>query len=337
MQIPRNSLMLLMMPACFMLLFGCALLPKEEEPLAPPLVEPAQQRMELAEVVRKDIKQTVVGTAVFEPVRMEYQQFHESGGRVEEVFVAAGDYVNEGDPLIRLTLGNIDITLKERQLAVEKLNIELQNAIRSRNEDEIRIKQLELDIAKLRLAETQAAYDSRHLYANMSGEVVYVANVKPGDSVQAWETLVNIADPSSMRLFYSGSRNVHQVEVGMDVDITFKGKQYSGKVVQTPSTAPRVTDETLRRQYDERIYIELENLPEDAEFGDYADIYIVLKERNDTLVIPSRALRTYMGREYVQILDGESRREMDVETGIKTATEVEILRGLEEGQIVILQ
>lgn len=316
---------------------GCALLPQEEEALSPPLVEPAKQRMELAEVVRKDIKQTVEGTAVFEPVRIEYQQFRETGGRVEEVFVAAGDFVNEGDPLIRLTLGNIDITLKERQLAVEKLNIELQNAIRSRDEDEIRIKQLELDIAKLKLAETQSAYDSRHLYASMSGQVVYLADIKPGDTVSEWQTVVNIADPSAMRLFYSGSRNVHQVEVGMDVDVTIGGQTYLGNVVQTPSTAPRVTDENLRRQYDERIYIELEEIPDSVKFGDYADIYIVLKERKDTLVIPSRALRTYMGREYVQILNGESRSEMDVETGVKTATEVEILKGLEEGQVVILQ
>lgn len=316
---------------------GCALLPQEEEPLAPPLVEPAQQKIELAEVVRKDIKQTIEGTAVFEPVKLVYQQFREGGGRVEEIFVNAGDYVNEGDPLIRLSLDDIDLTLKQRQLEVEKLKIELQNALQKRDEDEIRIKKLELDIANIKLADAQAAYDSRHLYANMSGEVVYLADIEPGDSVKEWVPLVNIADPSAMRLFYSGNRNLYQVEVGMKVDVTYNGQTFEGTVVQTPSTAPTVTDEILKRQYDERIYIELEQIPENAQFGDYADIYIVLKERKDTLVIPSRALRTYMGREYVQILDGESRKELDVETGIKTSTEVEILQGLEEGQMVILQ
>lgn len=318
-------------------LFGCSLLPQEEEALKPPLVEPAKQRTELAEVSRGDISQTVKGTAVFEPTHLVYQQFRESGGIVEEVFVKAGDTVEKGDVLVRLSLNDIDLQLKERTLEVEKKSIELQNAILSRDDENIRIKKLEHEIAQLKKEKAQAAFDSLHLYADMSGQVVFMADIEPGDRVAQWEAIVNIADPTEMRLFYSGGRNLHQVEVGMDVEVTLGNEKVIGTVVQTPSTAPRVSEENLRRQYDERIYIELPEIPANADFGDYADIFIVLKERKDTLVIPSRALRTYMGREYVQVMDGESRQELDVETGIKTATEVEILKGLEEGQKVILQ
>jgi hypothetical protein len=43
-----------------------------------------------------------------------------------------------------------------------------------------------------------------------------------------------------------------------------------------------------------------------------------------------------MGRDYVQVLEGESRKELDVEKGIVSSTEVEIRKGIKEGQKVIL-
>ncbi|MNI96739.1 hypothetical protein D3C73_1552570 [compost metagenome] len=54
------------------------------------------------------------------------------------------------------------------------------------------------------------------------------------------------------------------------------------------------------------------------------------------LIIPKVGLRSYMGRDYVQVLEGESRKEIDVEKGIVSSTEVEIRKGLKEGQKVIL-
>jgi hypothetical protein len=54
------------------------------------------------------------------------------------------------------------------------------------------------------------------------------------------------------------------------------------------------------------------------------------------LIIPRSGLRTYLGRDYVQTLDGDSRKEVDVEKGIVSSTEVEIRKGLKEGQTIIL-
>ncbi|MNP32334.1 hypothetical protein D3C76_1255080 [compost metagenome] len=53
-------------------------------------------------------------------------------------------------------------------------------------------------------------------------------------------------------------------------------------------------------------------------------------------MIPRGALRSYGGRNYVQILDGQSRKEVDVEQGIVTQTDVEIRQGLKEGQKIII-
>ncbi|MNY77606.1 macrolide transporter subunit MacA [compost metagenome] len=70
--------------------------------------------------------------------------------------------------------------------------------------------------------------------------------------------------------------------------------------------------------------------------GVSGDMTIILEKRENVLVIPSTGLRQYIGRNYVQVLEGESRKEIDVEKGLVTATEVEIRAGLKEGQKVIL-
>lgn len=77
-------------------------------------------------------------------------------------------------------------------------------------------------------------------------------------------------------------------------------------------------------------------LPPEVVIGNQADITIVTQKRDQVMVIPRAGLRNYMGRDFVQVLDGESRKEIDVEKGIVAATEVEIRKGLSEGQQIIL-
>jgi hypothetical protein len=46
--------------------------------------------------------------------------------------------------------------------------------------------------------------------------------------------------------------------------------------------------------------------------------------------------RSYQGRQFVQIVNGETRREVDVQVGLVNQTEVEIVSGLSEGQQVVV-
>ena len=79
-------------------------------------------------------------------------------------------------------------------------------------------------------------------------------------------------------------------------------------------------------------------LPQDAEIGSSVNVEIVTQQKDDTLIIPRSGLRSYLGRTFVRVLEEEKRiREIDVEQGLVTPTTVEILKGLEEGQEVILQ
>ena len=83
------------------------------------------------------------------------------------------------------------------------------------------------------------------------------------------------------------------------------------------------------------VHIRLEDPAIDLEFDSLVRVVILLEEAEDALLVPKSVVRNYMGRKFVRVLEGDSRREVDVVVGIEGDTHVQILKGLEEGQIVI--
>lgn len=317
---------------------GCSLLPKEEEALKPPLFEPPKENHETMEVKRGNIAKQVRGVAFFESVETEYYQFKDISGKLKEIHVKAGDKVKKGDVLVQLELEGLELAILERQLDVERVKLGLEQARQAEDAGTMKIRRLELQIVEMRLAEVVRQKEERQLIAGMDGLVVFAEDLKPGDWVDGGRVLVNIADPTQLRLSYQGeSGNIRDVQVGMVANIKFEGQEYVGEVVQTPSSAPMVENQELREKYGRTLYIQMKKLPEGAKVGATSDFVITTMMRENVVKIPKRGLRTYLGRSYVQVLDEKSIREIDVEKGIESATEVEISQGLKEGQIVILQ
>ncbi|MBS1473775.1 MAG: efflux transporter periplasmic adaptor subunit, partial [Massilimaliae sp.] len=55
-------------------------------------------------------------------------------------------------------------------------------------------------------------------------------------------------------------------------------------------------------------------------------------------IVPKRAVIQYMGTFTARVLSEDNiRSERDIEVGIETATQYEVVSGLEEGDIVILE
>ena len=71
-------------------------------------------------------------------------------------------------------------------------------------------------------------------------------------------------------------------------------------------------------------------------FGTPLDIGLVLQRKDDVLLLSQRALRRVSGRRYVDLVEGNSQRRVEVEIGITSSGDTEILSGLREGQIALL-
>lgn len=318
---------------------GCSLLPKEEEPLAPPLVKPVKQNFTTVEVKKGAIEQSVTGIGYLEPYATIYHQFKTGGGRVKEIFVKQGDRVKKGDPLIQLEVEGLDLEILYKTLELEKARNALAEARTSQDESLIKIKSLEYKIADKNYQLMQEKINNRLLKAEMDGLVTFVTDVKPPDFVEPYANLVVVADTTKLHLLLekSDTNSLAGAELGMEAELKFEGKTLKGKVTQTPSSAPITNDESLRARYSRAIYISLDEIPEEAEIGEMMDVKIITRKKENALIIPTTALRTFITRNYVQVMDGERISEADVEVGIRTATEIEIVAGVEEGQQLILR
>ncbi|MFC0210870.1 efflux RND transporter periplasmic adaptor subunit [Paenibacillus chartarius] len=336
----RTALSLLGLGWMAAVLAGCSLLPVEEQVLKPSLVEPAKATLSLYVVKRANIAKQITGVATLTADKMDYLYFEDSGNKLESIHVKLGDAVQAGDVVATTETGDLEMKIRLQEIAVEKSQITLQQQMMDKSPDdpEVRLKKLDLQSAHLQLESLRDQLKRSKLTAKVSGIVTFLDPIQPGDSVTAYKQLVTISDPSQMKLVYTAGSigELSGVEVGMDAEVKIKGQSYAGKVVQTPLTAPPNSNKAIQEKNNKSLTIDVKNLPPDMTIGAQADLTIVTEKRDNALVIPRAGLRSYMGRDYVLVLDGESRKEIDVEKGIVAATEVEILKGITEGQQIIL-
>lgn len=316
---------------------GCSLLPKEQAPLKPPLVKPAQAEVRTIDAKSGSIVKQVAGSAIFVPTKIEYYQ-QPDAGVIHSVDVRAGSAVKKGDVLITLENNGADIELLERQIEYERKKQALGDAIKAGNAESTHIAKLDLKLAELLYNKAKAKSDSSVIRAKSDGVVSYSTDLQPGDHFDAERVLSAVAQPDGMRLALEVTANkaLADIKIGMEADVTYKDRTYKGKVTQTPASAPETADERLRDEYGKTVYIELDKLPEGASFGAHAEVTIVAARRDNVIVLPKSAIRAYFGRTFVQVLEGERRKEIDIETGLTTATEYEIVKGVQEGMKIIL-
>jgi hypothetical protein len=82
------------------------------------------------------------------------------------------------------------------------------------------------------------------------------------------------------------------------------------------------------------VRLSLDNDSNSLQPGTLAQVSVVLEEREDVLWVPPGAIRNFQGRTFVILQNGARQHRVDIETGIESMNQVEILNGLEQGQII---
>lgn len=321
-------------------LSGCSLLPKEEEALTPPLVKPVQENYSTAKAEKGTITQEIKGNGRFESTAQDEAIYKIKNGRIGKIHVASGDVVKKGDILVEMLLDGLDIQLQEQELAVQKAEYALREAKINEENDEktLDLASLQYKLEQKKYNHLSEQYDSRIIRSEVNGKVTFVDTLKEGDIVEPYQPIVSVSDPTKLRVVLEVNSSENNVAVGSDVLLNYKSKTYNGTVVQSPLSAPITQNKDLANRNNRFVYIKMDELPPDADIGTLIDVRIITEQRDDVIKIPKGGLRSFGGRNFVRVLEEDSKiREIDVEPGIKSSTEVEIVKGLEEGQVVILQ
>jgi hypothetical protein len=117
-----------------------------------------------------------------------------------------------------------------------------------------------------------------------------------------------------------------------------------------PGQRASVQVESLANQRFEASVLELDTAPgampvarlrvdwssQSAPFGASAQTIVTLQQKENVLLVPQRAIRTLGQRRFVEVTDGTSRRNVDVQPGIVQDGDVEIVSGLTAGQLVVV-
>ena len=194
--------------------------------------------------------------------------------------------------------------------------------------------------AQLALEGLQSQLANAQIVAPADGEIVSLA-VQPGRPVEAFRAVIVIAGPSAIEVSADlSSDQLKEMTEGQSATIvlsTDPSRTWSGTVSRLPypyGTAGGTESET-ETVADNSTRISLKGDTSALNLGDLVHVTIVLEEKDDVLWLPPTAVRTLQGRTFVIVQDGERQSRVDVELGIQGQERVEVVQGLQEGQVVI--
>jgi len=317
------------------LLSGC--LSPDKEQAKPELLKPARDKVEFLEVQKDSIVNELNGVGSVIPREIVYAQYPIEG-KLAELRVKPGDRVRSGDVLMTLDPGTLEMDLRKQLLEVELARQALEKARTELRGEEVRVEGLSLEVQELKLKRLQQRQAQLELKSPVEGTIVFAESLKRGDSIASYRDLVGIAPDKGRLVQYMAElgRALPPLEKGTAVQMVRDGKTWEGRIVQSPSNAPITLDPRQAELNSKTLLMEFAATPEGIALGETVEFRIQLERKDNAIKIPRGALRTYQGRTFVHILEGETRKEVDVERGMQTATEVEIKSGLKEGQKVIV-
>lgn len=254
---------------------------------------------------------------------------------IAEVFVTAGDVVKKGQLLV---------TLDDREIREQALASEAQ--LRQAETEYERARQLfeknatteqALTAAESAYHAARARVDQMHVmlsYAQVASPldgIVTERRVEPGDLAAPGMVLLSVYDPEHMRLEAPVPlRLVERLALNQTVEVTLDRPActVTGRVTEIVSEV----DPSTRTQL---VKVHLEGLAGQVLPGTFGRLW-VLDEPRPIIRVPKNAVRTAGQLEMVEVLtNGQLERRL-VKTGPRWGDEVEILSGLSDGEVVVV-
>ena len=316
-------------------------------------------------VEKRNIVEKALAIGTIDPEN-EIQIKSKISGVVKMLFIEAGSFVKQGDPLLEIKPDPTPLELAETKRNVEMESIGVENAkhefdrqaqlkekgFTSDQEFEISKKQYEqaklrLEMAKERLALIE---EGKIKIAGTNIETVIKAPatgyilqkminvgdpIVPLSSYQAGTVLFTLADMK--KLLFKGTVDeidVGKLKEGMEADIqvgALPGKPVKGTLDKISLKAQKDDNTTV---FPVEIIIQIEE-GSVLRAGYSANANIIIQKKDSVLAIPERVVTFRNDSAFVNIPEGEGKKEIFIETGLSDAIYIEIISGLKKDQEVL--
>lgn len=203
--------------------------------------------------------------------------------------------------------------------------------------EEIALAEAKVMLAEAGVSEARATLSYTTLVAPIDGVVAQVTT-QEGETVAAGmssPTFVTIIDLDKLEVAaYVDEVDIGRVSLGQSASFTvdsFPDVDFTGKVT---AVYPRAVIQSNVVNYITTLSID--NSEGRLKPDMTATINLVLEERKNVLAIPEKALRSEGGKRVVYVVDGQGSASRPVKVGRRGGGFIEILEGLKEGEVVLV-
>ncbi len=186
--------------------------------------------------------------------------------------------------------------------------------------------EIDVRIAQLQLEKTRVV-------APFSGIITNI-RVSPEENLEAGRELFTLVDLKSIKVIARVLESeVGQVKKGQEVELKFTaypGQKFKG-VVEAISPLIDPEDKTCQ------VHIAVSNPKEEIKPGMHAQVEIAAIVLDDRLLVPQNAVLVRGGRKLVFVAEAGLAKWRYIESGAENETYVEVIEGVKEGELVVVQ
>ena len=267
-----------------------------------------------------------------------------TSGKISWVGVKEGDEVKKGYALAKLDTTNLNAdyqrALQDLNSAEASLGV-VYDTVKGHDKDETLSQKEDRTVAEATknkayeaVIKTRQDLQNATLTAPFSGIVTYVANPFSGVNTLASQTQMELINPETIYFDVSADQSeVTELSLGQKVKIvldSYPDEEFEGEVSFISYTPKSDEVGTVYK-----IKVKFEGVELDAgkfRIGMGGDAGFILSKKDDVLYIPPKFLNSDPNGKYVN--KAKSNNKVYVETGIESEDRVEIISGVDEGDVL---
>lgn len=281
----------------------------------------------------------------------------EAGGKIARIYVQEGDRAAKGQLLAELETESIRLQLKQAEAGVAVAEASHADALRNKERMDRLIKenavsemqrekiQLAYDAAAAQLEQAKAGLNlARHaldvsimrapfggVIASKNAEVGDVINPMMGGFGGGAGGVLTLMDYSKIKIAVAiSSEDIGRIRKGQEAVLrvgSFPGRDFRGSV-----RVVNLTADPLSKKFG--VGVVFDNPDGALRPGTFGDLVFEVRAHENALVVPQKAI---LENTYVFIVEGGKAVKKNVVLGIQNTAMVEVLDGLAEGALVVVE
>jgi membrane fusion protein (multidrug efflux system) len=303
----------------------------------------------VAEVNRKNLNSYLILNGIVEPER-KVEIYSRLSAYVKSIVKEEGAYVKNNEILALLDNTEIKISYEQAKIQLEQARLSYEesqaNFVRNqqlREKGLISVQEFQTSEAtnkqrKLDYDNSLESFKDLDLQLNwtkirsLSEGYITERLIEMGDKVNQNQQVYTIEDfsPLLIRVFVPTSDSI-KLKTGMNSEITtevLKGAMFDGNI---KLINPRIDVQTGTVKVTVEVYDKTLQLKP----GMFVEVRIVIGQKEDVLVVPRKAILYKQNKTFVFVLNRGQVAQREVALGLAEEDQVEIVSGVEEGDVIV--